>query len=60
MIEKIEELRKEHGVRKDDLCSCAGVTVAMYYRYMKGTCMSIEVCERMLDALGFKLKIESK
>lgn len=60
MIEKIEELRKELGLRKRDLCISAGVSVTMYSRYLSGTVMGVDVCEKMLGAMGFKLEVVLK
>lgn len=60
MIEKIEELRKDLGLRKRDLCVAAGVSVTMYSRYLSGTVMGVDVCERMLDSMGFKLEVVLK
>lgn len=60
MINKIERIRKSMRVKKSDLCKSAGISTAMYSRYLSGTGLGVDICKKMLDYLGYELKITIK
>jgi len=57
IIDKVEQLRLKGKVKKTDLCKMAGISLAMYYNYIKGMSMPYDTAERLISALGYKMAI---
>ena len=57
IFKKIDNLRIKANIRKTVLARHAGISTAMYYKYLQGSNVPYDVAERMLTALGYQLLI---
>lgn len=62
MIDKIDALRKQRGMTVTELCGSAGISRSRYSQLRKSgeQGVSVATIERLLDVLGFELKIVMK
>lgn len=57
IFKKIDNLRIKANVRKTVLARSAGISTAMYYKYLQGSNVPYDVVDKMLTHLGLKLII---
>lgn len=60
MIKLIETLRIEQRISKAELSRNAWVSTQMYYKYLNGSSLPVEVFKKMLDYLGYDLRAIKK
>lgn len=60
MIKTIEALRIEQKISKTELANSANVSKAMYYKYLNGSSIPVEVFKRFLNYLGYDLMITKR
>lgn len=60
MIKLIESLRIEQRISKAEICRNVSISVQMYYKYLKGSSIPIDVFIQMLDHLGYDLQAVKK
>lgn len=60
MINLVERLRKESKVSKAELYHNCKVSQGMYYKYLKGSNIPVDVFKSFLDYLGYELTAVKK
>lgn len=57
IFKKIDNLRIKANIRKTVLARSAGISTAMYYKYLQGSNVPYDTIDKMLSTLGYKLLI---
>ncbi len=52
VFKKIDNLRVKANMRKTVLARSAGISTAMYYKYLQGSSVPYDVADKMLTTLG--------
>ena len=57
IFKRIDNLRIKANMRKTVLARGAGISTAMYYKYLQGSSVPYDVADKILTILGYKLLI---
>lgn len=60
MIKLIETLRIEQRISKAELSRNVSVSTQMYYKYLNGSSLPVDVFKKMLEYLGYDLRAIKK